>query len=183
MQVTFNPWNRKSNQKPNRNSMHNNWWKFDCFYADGRLKWREIIPNIVVDEGLYYALDVNFMGGTQYSNWYVALFNDDQTPAAGWDYSGINTDQTEFTLYDESTRPQWNPSAITSLSLTDEVTFTASTGANTTIYGSFVANVSTKGDSASGTGIMWCATRFSTPRPFVATEVLNVTYAINSQDV
>jgi hypothetical protein len=54
---------------------------------------------------------------------------------------------------------------------------------NTTLYGSYVVNVSTKGDNASGTGLMWCATRFSTPRPYVATEVLNVTYAINSQDV
>lgn len=166
-----------------KNSLCNNFWKFECFYPNGSLKWTEFIPNIVVDEGLEHSLDVVFLGGTAYSSWYVGLFNSDSTPAADWDYAGINTDQTEFTSYDETTRQQWNPASIVSLALSDEVTFTASTGVNTTLYGSFLVNVSTKGDSASGTGIMWCATRFSTSRPFVATEVLNVTYAINSQDV
>jgi hypothetical protein len=176
MNITFNPWSK-------RNSMKNNIWIFECFYPDGSLKWKEVVNNIVVDEGLYHSLDVIFMAGTAYSNWYVALFNTDSTPAAGWDYAGINTDQTEFTSYDEATRQQWSPSAIVTLSLSDEVSFTASTGVNTTLYGAFLVNVSTKGDSASGSGIMWCATRFGTPRPYVATEVLNVTYAINSQDV
>lgn len=179
--ATFHPYQRPI--KRVNSLQNNNWWRFRCFYPDGSLKWEEVIKNLVVDEGLYYSLDVTFMDGTKYSSWYVALFNTDSTPVAGWDYAGINTDQTEFTSYDETTRPNWNPSAITSLSLTDEVSFTASTGVNTTLYGSFVVNVNTKGDSSSGTGIMWCATRFSTPRPYVATEVLNVTYAINSEDV
>ena len=174
MKTTFHPWKK-------RNSLHNNWWKYECFYPDGTLKWREIVPNIVVDEGLYYSLDTNFMGGTAYSSWYVAIFNTDSTPVAGWDYVGINTDQTEFTSYDEATRPHWNPASIVTLSLTDEVTFTASTGANTTLYGSYVVNVNTKGDNASGVGIMWCATRFGTPRPYVATEILNVTYEIKGE--
>lgn len=169
-------------KKPN-SLRGNNWWHYRCYRADGSLKWEEKIPNLVVDEGLYLSLDVIFMDGTKSTSWYVALFNSDSTPVAGWDYAGIGTDQTEFTSYDETTRPNWNPSAITSLSLTDEVTFTASTGVNTTLYGSYLVNVNTKGDSASGTGIMWCATRFGTPRAFVATEVLNVTYAINSEDV
>jgi hypothetical protein len=166
-----------------KNSLARNLWIFECKRADGSLKWKEVIYNLVVDEGLYYALDVNFMGGTTYSNWYVALYNTDSTPVSTWDYAGINSDQTEFTSYDEVTRPQWSPASIVTLSLSAQVTFTASTGVNTTLYGAYVVNVSTKGDNSSGTGIMWCATRFSTARPFVATEELNVTYVINSQDV
>ena len=166
-----------------KNSLTNNWWIFECKRADGSVKWREVIHNLVVDEGLYYALDVNFMGGTTYTNWYIALYNTDSTPVNTWDYAGINTDQTEFTSYDEVTRCQWSPVSIVTLSLSAQVTFTASTGVNTTLYGAYVVNVSTKGDNSSGVGIMWCATRFSTPRPFVATEILNVTYVINSQDV
>lgn len=166
-----------------KRGLANNWWKFECLRADGSLKWVEIIPNIVVNEGLDHALDIIFLGGTAYSTWYVGLFSSDSTPAATWDYAGIGTDQTEFTDYDEATRPQWNPLTITSHALSDEVSFTASTGVSATLYGSYVVNVSTKGDNVSGIGIMWCGTRFGTPRPFVATEVLNVTYAINSQDV
>ena len=166
-----------------KRGLRNNWWKFECFYPNGQLKWVEVIPNIVVDEGIDHSLDVIFLGGTAYSSWYVALFNSDSTPAATWDYAGIGTDQTEFTDYDETARPTWNPGSISNHTLTDQVSFTASTGVSTTIYGSYVVNVSTKGDNASGIGIMWCATRFSTPRPFIAAEVLNVTYSINSQDV
>ena len=161
----------------------NNFWKFTCRYPDGSIKWEEVIKNLVVDEGLYYSLDTGFMAGTQYSSWYVGLFSSNSTPVNTWDYAGINTDQTEFTNYDETTRQQWSPVSIVSLALSDEVSFTASTGVNTTLYGAFLVNVSTKGDSASGVGIMWCATRFGTPRPYVDSEVLNVTYAINSEDV
>ena len=130
--ITFNPW------KKINSLTRNNLWIFECYYPDGTLKWREVIKNLVVDEGLYHSLDVIFKGGTAYSNWYVGIFEDDKVPVAGWDYAGIDTDQTEFTPYDEATRPQWSPGAITTLSLTDEVTFTASTGANTTIYGAFL---------------------------------------------
>lgn len=180
--ITFNSWDFETVEKI-RNSLQKNIWKFKCYYSTGELKWEEIIPNIVVDEGLNHALDILFLSGTQYADWYVALFNTDSTPANTWDYAGINTDQTEFTSYDETARPQWNPASIVGLSLTDDVTFTASTGVNTTLYGAYLVNVSTKGDSSSPAGIMWCATRFNTPRPYVATEVLNVTYAINSEDV
>ena len=176
--VTFTPWKRKK-----RNSLSNNWWKFECFYPNGQLKWTEIIHNIVVDEGLQHALEVLFLGATQYSNWYVELYESDSTPDADWAYATIGTDQTPFEDYDEVTRPQWTPSAVSNLALTEFVAFTASTGVNTTLYGGYVVNVSTKADNASAAGIMWCATKFSTPRPFVATEILNVTYSINSADV
>ena len=175
--VTFNPW------KKINSLTRNNLWIFECYYPDGTLKWKEVIKNIVVDDGLYHSLDVIFMGGTAYSDWYVSLFSSDSTPDNTWDYAGINTDQTEFTSYDEVTRQQWSPASIVTLQLVDEVTFTASVGVDTTIYGAFVVNVNTKGDDSSPVGIMWCATRFSTARPYVATEVLNVTYVINSQDV
>lgn len=166
-----------------KNKLSRNLWVFECFDRNGLLKWTEVIPNIVVDEGLYYSLDASFMGATTYTDWYIALFSSNSVPVAGWDYAGIGTDQTEFVDYDEVTRPQWSPVSIVNLALSATGAFTASTGVNTTVYGSYIVNVSTKGDNASGVGIMWCATQFSTARPFLEAEVLNVTYAINSEDV
>ena len=167
-----------------RNSLHKNWWRVKCFNSDKTvLKWEEFVSNIVVDEGLYYALDVMFMSGSAYSSWYVALFNSDDTPADDWVYAQIGTDMDEFTDYDEATRPAWTPSAIVSNSLVAQVEFTASTGVDTTIYGAYIVNVNTKGDYASGIGILWCASRFATARPLMATEVLEVTYGVNSVDV
>lgn len=170
-------------KKKYKNSLGRNIWKFDCYYANGQLKWQEIIPNLVVDEGLEHALEVIFLSGTPYADWYIELFNSDSTPADSWTYANIGTDQTPFEDYDEVTRPEWSPASVSNLSLTASVSFTASAGVNTTIYGAYVVNVSTKGDNVSAAGVMWCATKFATPRVYVATEVLSVTYVINSQDV
>lgn len=174
--ITFHPYKK-------RRSLRNNLWKFECFYPNGQLKWKEIIPNIVVDEGLFHALDVLFMEGTQYAAWHVALYESDDTPTADWTYAAIGTDQTEFEDYDEVARPAWEPSEISDLTLTAAISITASAGVSTTLYGAYLVNVSTKADFESAAGIMWCATRFGTPRPYVATEIINVTYIIDSQDV
>lgn len=160
-----------------------NIWDFNCYNVDGELIWNEHISNLVVNEGLTNVLNVMFDGGTQSSNWYVLLFHSDSTPAAGWTYALGGTNFTEFTNYDESTRPNWNPTTATSPTMSASVSFTASTGASATIYGAGLVNVSTKGDNASGVGVIWCATRFGTSRPFNDSEVLQVSYTINSQDV
>lgn len=160
-----------------------NIWQFDCFDRNGGLLWTEKQPNLVVNEGLTNVLNVMFVSGTQSTNWYILLFNSDSTPAAGWTYALGGTNFTEFTSYDESTRGAWGPSTATTPSISDSASFTASTAVSTTIYGAALVNVSTKGDNASGTGVMWCATRFGTARPFNDSEVLQVSYTINSQDV
>lgn len=162
-----------------------NKFEFSCF-KDGLLKWKEIIYNIVVDEALNYNLGLQFKGYSTYSDWYILLFNSDDTPVAGWTYANIGTDFTEFEDYDETTRVLWDSSAISGKSLNNTATpseFTASTSVNTTIYGAAMVNTLTKGDNSNPNGLIWCGTRFGTPRPFLETEVIQVVYTVNVTDV
>lgn len=146
-------------------------------------KWKEIIHNLVVNESLDDVLDVYFKSGTQSATWYIAIFGSDSTPAAGWTYAVPVC--TEFTNYDEATREEWIEGAISSQSLDNSASpaeFTCTSGTNT-IYGAMFNNVATKGDTGSGTGILFSAARFSSSRPFNAAEVLKIVVTINAQDV
>jgi len=145
--------------------------------------WKEVINNLVVNEGLDDVLDVYFKGGTASGTWYIAIFSSDSTPAAGWTYATPVC--TEFTNYDETTREEWVEGSISSQSLDNSASpaeFTCTSGTNT-IYGVMFNNTSTKGDVASGTGVLYSAARFSASRPFNSAEVLKVVVTINSQDV
>jgi hypothetical protein len=167
-----------------------NIWSFECgryVIMNGKRtfvpKWKEVIHNLVVNEGLDDVLDVYFKSGTQSATWYIAIFSSDSTPAAGWTYATPVC--TEFTNYDETTREEWVEGSISSQSLDNSASpaeFTCTSGTNT-IYGAFMVNVSTKGDTASGTGVMFSAARFTSSRPFNAAEVLKIVVTINAQDV
>ena len=167
-----------------------NIWDFQCgnYVMEGgeRIfvpKWKETIHNLVVNEGLDDVLDVYFKSGTQSATWYIAIYGSDHTPAAGWTYATPVC--TEFTNYDETTREEWVEGSISSQSLDNSGTpaeFTCTSGTNT-IYGAFMVNVSTKGDTGSGSGVMFSAARFSSSRPFNAAEVLKIVVTINAQDV
>lgn len=145
--------------------------------------WHERIHNLVVNESLDDVLDVYFKSGTQSANWYIAIFGSDSTPAAGWTYATPVC--TEFTNYDESTREAWTTGSVSSQSLDNSASpaeFTCTSGTNT-IYGAMLNNVSTKGDTGSGTGILYSAARFGASRPFNTAEVLKIVITINSEDV
>jgi hypothetical protein len=145
--------------------------------------WRETIHNLVVDESLDDVLGVYFKSGTQSANWYIALFGSDSTPAGAWTYAVPVC--TEFTNYDEATREVWTTAAVSSQSLDNSASpaeFTCTSGTNT-IYGAMLNNTNTKGDVASGTGVLYSAARFGASRPFNTAEVLKIVITINSQDV
>ena len=168
----------------------NSIWNFECgnyVKEQGKIlwipKWKEIIHNLVVDQSLNDVLSVYFKSGSREATWYLALFSSDSTPAAGWTYAVPVC--TEFTNYDEATREEWVEGAVSSKSVNNSATpaeFTCTSGSNT-IYGAFMVNVNTKGDVASGVGIMFSAARFAAARPFTTAEVIKIVVTINSQDV
>ena len=164
-----------------------NVWDFECGnYNENGLwvpKWKEVIHNLVVNEGLADVLDVYFKSGTQSATWYIAIFGSDSTPAATWTYAVPVC--TEFTNYDESTREEWVEGSITAQTLDNSASpaeFTCTSGTNT-IYGAMLNNTSTKGDVAAGSGVLFSSARFSASRPFNTAEVLKIVVTINSQDV
>jgi len=121
-----------------------------CVGPDGKEKWREVVPNIVVNAGLNDVLDKYFKGSGYTAAWYVGL--SDGTPSfaagdtlashAGWaevtDYTG---DRQALTLGSVSSQSVNNSGSPASFPITDTVTVggaflsTVATGTSGTLYG------------------------------------------------
>ncbi len=137
-----------------------------------------IEPNIVVNEGLDSLLDIMFHGGTQLATWYVGAFTGNVTPLATWTAANVTANSTEWTTYDETTRPEWVESAVSAQSLSNlasRAVFTAN--ATATVRGAFLVSNSTKSGAA---GKLFAANRFAADRSVGATDVLNVGYSLTA---
>lgn len=99
-------------------------FQVDCFSADGELKWSESFDNAVTDEGLDYAMDVLFYGGTAYTegstaDWYVGLIGASPTidgTETGADLPIMTGHFAEYTDYDEANRQSLNLNAAATAS-------------------------------------------------------------------
>lgn len=159
-------------------------WTWECFDADGNLKWVDERHNLVTDEGLDALLDIMFAAGTQITSWYCALFEDNHTPAAGDTYAVPG--YTECTAYDESTRPAWTPGSVSSQSVNNNASKASFTmNASKTIYGAALVGggtaADTKGDTAGG-GTLYCLSLLSAARAVISTDVIKLTITLTSAD-
>jgi hypothetical protein len=152
-----------------------------CFGQDGKLKWEEKNPNLVVNVGLQDMNDKYFSGAAYTAAWYLGLITgpgpatiaaaDTLASHAGWteytDYTGNRKAVTfgSATLAD--------PSVIDNSASPNAFVITAPGG---TVAGAFLASVDT-GTS----GILFSASDFQSPgdRAVVAGDTLNVTYTFS----
>lgn len=124
-------------------------WVVECRGRDGNLKWREVIHNLVVDEGLDYLLDAGLAGGSQTTTWYLGLTEASPSPAAGDDMSS-HAGWVENENYDEATRQTWTPGSVSSQSVDNSASkaeFTMDTDSDT-VGGCFLCSDGTKGGSS-----------------------------------
>lgn len=162
-------------------------FQFDL-YRKGRHIDRWLQPNIMMQEGLAYALGVALISTTQITSWYLLLKDNTGDPLDGTE-TYASKSFTEITSYDEATREAWTGGSITGTttkSVSNSGTpaeFTIS--ATVTVYGSAMVGggtgASTKGDSAGG-GKMLCGANFSTSKPLVDNDTLQVTYTNTTTD-
>ena len=114
--------------------------------------------NRVVDTGIDAILNGYFrsenlpgLGG-----FFIAPFAADVTPPAGLTMANFNTTLTEFTNYDEATRPVWSlDGASTAKLLANDASpalYTVAGGAQTSIYGAMLCTNNVKGGT-NGTAI------------------------------
>jgi hypothetical protein len=143
-------------------------------------------PNLMVDEGITYGMDSAFSGGTPITSWYIALFEDDHSPAAGQTYAVPVF--TETTAYDEATRPQWSEAGVAAKVLTNsasKATFTFN--ATKTIYGGGLVGGGTDADTIddqAGGGTLICNSQFTGgSKGVVDTDVLKITIAMTGSNV
>jgi hypothetical protein len=140
--------------------------------------WSE--HNIVVDEGLDYALGTAFASTSPSANWYIGVFKNNYAPIAAnviATFPGVGVAGESTTEYNETNRPTWTQAGVATRSITNAVSpavFTFNTSVS--IYGAFLANSNVKGGT---TGKLAAASKFSSVRAMLATDVLNVTYTLS----
>jgi hypothetical protein len=152
-----------------------------CRDKDGNLKWEEVSPNLVVNQGLQDMNAKYFVGSAYTAAWYLGLVTGPSsgTTFAAGDTLASHAGWTEDTNYAGSrkactfgTATTADPSVITNSLNTASFTMNATT----TIAGAFLTNV------ASGTsGVLFSASDFQSPgdRAVVNGDVLVITYTFN----
>lgn len=144
-------------------------------YRRGALLTRSITHNIFPTEALNHMLSVVFASGTQQATWYMGIFETNTTPTSGTTYA--TPGWTETTSYSEAARPTITFGSVSSASIDNTASpasFTMTNGTQKTIYGGFVTNVATKGDTANAGGVIASAALFSTSKDVENTDVLKV---------
>ena len=131
---------------------------FECYDADGNLKWMDDTKNTVLTVGKNHILDVVFASGTQVTTWHVGLTNDNTAITAGYTLTGeVGTRQaTTFTRTSQTVA-------------SDQESFTSITD---TVRKAFVV-------TASSAGTVVAVSDLSTPRTLTSSDVLKVTYSIS----
>lgn len=148
----------------------------ECRGADGTLKWRDEIQNLVTTAGKNDALDKYLAGSAYTAAWYLGLIGSASYttgPAAG-DTAASHGGWVEDQNYSQGTRPAASFAAASggSKALASAAVFTLNAG--TTIKGCFLASVSTKGGT---TGIIYSAGLFSGGDKLMQSgDSLNVSY-------
>ena len=158
-------------------------YTLECLDAQGNLKWKQDISNLVVNGGLQDMNAKYFTGSSYTATWYVGLYGAaaSNTPAAG-DTASSHAGWTEITPYSNATRPTCtfgtpttaNPSVATNSA--SPAAFSINTTA--TVGGAFLISNSTKGGT---TGVLFSASDFQAPgdRTVASGDTLNVTYTFS----
>jgi hypothetical protein len=148
---------------------------FECFGADGTLKWREEVDNLVVTEGLNALITNTFKTIPGSVTWYVGLklagsvaAGDVMNSHAGW---------TESSAYSEANRQTLTLGTVASGSVDNSASkATFSINGTATIAGAFVTSNNTKGGT---TGTLYGATDFAAARSVISGDSLQVTATIS----
>jgi len=160
--------------------------RFDIEVLDeqGNLISKSSADNVLTAEGLNSILNVYLHGATQITTWYCIIFETDTTPSDATTYAVPVF--TEWTAYDEATRPEYVEAASVAKSVTNsanKATFTASD--TKTLYGAAIvgggSDPTVKGNVLGG-GTMPCAGKFGAQQPVVDNNVINLTYTITAAD-
>lgn len=148
-------------------------YTFECFDAQGRLKWAFTEHNMIPNEGRDYLLNAGLLAGSQFSNWYIGLYEGAYTPLVTDTMAGFPAAATELTTsYDEAARQALTPDALSGgvyINSTSPAWFTFNT--TKTVRGGFISSGSVKGGT---TGVLLSAVLAGSPKDVSAGEQLRV---------
>ena len=142
--------------------------------ADGKIKSVETVKNLMPTVALDYLLNASFMGGSQYSTFYLSVFTSNYTPQAADTMTTFIASCAEDTSYTTTgtnrltlTLPGVVGSAITTSAAPNEFAYTGAA----TIRGGFITTGLTRGATA---GLLVSAVLFPSAKVLAAGESLRV---------
>lgn len=152
-----------------------------CVKHDGTLRWEKEVKNGIVNQGLNKLLNVMFASATQITTWYCDLITTGATLAAADTYAS-HAGWSFDSHYGDATRRTWSPATSTAQSSTNASTMDFAINGTSTVYGvAILAGSSTKGDAASGSGVLWATGAFpGGEQSVVNLDTLKVTYTVNA---
>lgn len=128
-------------------------------------------------EGRNYLLSAGVHGGTQFSPWYVALYEGDYTPQDDDTAANFVGRATECTAYNEGTRQELVETAPTGGGTNNTGNLAAFTlNATKTIRGFAILSAPAKGAT---TGALLCIQKLAAPRTYGAGDVVKVPVQLN----
>jgi len=154
-------------------------FKAECYDKDGKLKWSEEFPNLVVNTGLAFINTQVFRGANYSATWYMGIIDGGATYNAA-DTMSSHGGWTENVDYLQAARPTMtfnvtttaDPAVIASIAVTYTMSDTATVG------GAFLTTDNTKGGTA---GTLFSAGNFTVGnRGLVSGDTLNVTYTFSA---
>lgn len=161
----------------------------EAYAPDGALRWREVVHNTVVNEGLDALLDKTFKGSSYTATWFCGLIdnanftaiNNDDTAAritTGTPSHPTSNNWKESTAYSNSTRPTLTLGSVSGQSVSNSASKCAFTiNATATINGAFTVSNSTKGGTS---GTIYSVTSFGATRSVISGDTLNVTITLTT---
>lgn len=156
-----------------------NWhnvYKFECFDANGNLKWVDEVTNLVCDAGANDLLTNYFKGSAYTAAWYVGLTTG--TTFANGDTSASHSGWTEFTAYSQATRPAWTGGTASARSISNsgsQAVFSIN-GSGGTVAGAFLISNNTISGT---TGVLYGEAALSSSRTLASGDTLNITVTLS----
>lgn len=135
--------------------------RFGMSVNGGEYDWTR---NRVVDQGINYLLNAALRGENVTSNYYLAPFSANVTPAANLTAANFASTLTEFTAYAEAARRAWATDEASTLKFlhNDEDPALFTINGTGTIWGAGLLSVSGKGAT---TGVLIAAAKRATALP------------------
>lgn len=147
----------------------------ELFDADGNKKWEGEVPNGVTNQGKNSWLGIMFHADTQITTWYIGIIdNSGWTAESASDTLASHSGWNEFSSY-SGNRQAWSPGASSGQSITNGTAVQFTMSGSGTLKGVFVCS------AATGTsGTLWSTADFGSTVPVNSSDVLKVTYTVNS---
>lgn len=153
-----------------------NTYAFECFDRSGRLKWREVVDNLVTTAGLNDLLDKYLKGSTYTAAFYVGLKGTGS--AAAGDTMASHAGWAEVANYSNANRPTLTLGTVSGGSVDNSASKAVfNINGTATVAGGFVATNNTKSGS---TGTLYGVADFGASRSVQDGDTLNVTVTLTA---